>query len=292
MFGRNFMRQDIYITNIHFIFECDEALPLKKTDLEFVRKVIPVERTVNVSIKFVQNFSETFSIEDHFSEAIGECRRNDQPREYYAVFLPGRPAFMHSYKKENSIEIEYLTNSGVWNNPNFAIWNHLYLEELLLEQNAFLLHACYTEMNGKAILFTAPSGTGKTTQAEFWKNLYGSRIINGDLTVVQKREGIWYACGFPHHGSAEECSNETYPLEAILILRQGKKNEIRKLSAFEKIETVYSETIINRHRQLDAFAALDLIGQLIESSSVKAEMEYCEFSPSAAEYAYDFLFNT
>jgi hypothetical protein len=55
---------------------------------------------------------------------------------------------------------------------------------------------------GKAILFTAPSGTGKTTQTDLWHCFReGVEDLNADWTLLQKTADGWYGCGFPVFGS-------------------------------------------------------------------------------------------
>ena len=50
--------------------------------------------------------------------------------------------------------------------------------DLLPEHGACLLHASYVLHEGKAILFSAPSVTGKSTQARYWERERGSTVVN------------------------------------------------------------------------------------------------------------------
>ena len=61
----------------------------------------------------------------------------------------------------------------------------LSLEKRMYFHNSFILHSAYICVNGKAVLFTAPSGGGKSTQAKLWADHRGARTINGDRTLLQ-----------------------------------------------------------------------------------------------------------
>ena len=65
----------------------------------------------------------------------------------------------------------------------------LALERRLAEQPCLILHCAYTEYQGKAMLFSAPSGTGKTTQAGLWEQYRGSRTVNGDKALLEYEIG-------------------------------------------------------------------------------------------------------
>ena len=112
------------------------------------------------------------------------------------------------------------------------------LHRQLLLRGASILHASYIERNGKAILFTAPSQTGKSTQAMLWEQHAEAQIINGDRALLRQREGTWHAYGFPCCGSSRICVNRTLPLAAIVVLEQGSENRVVSMSAMEKVKAL------------------------------------------------------
>lgn len=120
----------------------------------------------------------------------------------------------------------------------------LHLEQVLMEKGMVVLHSSYIESEGGAILFTAPSGGGKSTQAGLWKKYKGARVINGDKSVIGNENGKWRAYGLPFSGSSEYCLNESYPVKAIVVLEKGKENILyrRDIQEFSK---VFSQTPLN-----------------------------------------------
>lgn len=91
------------------------------------------------------------------------------------------------------------------------------------------LHASQVSYRGRGILFTAPSGTGKTTQARLWQKARGAEIICNDRTLLRKAGIFWKTYGYPIDGSEPVRSNQVNKLCAVVLLAQGKENHIQRL---------------------------------------------------------------
>ncbi|MBS6734163.1 MAG: hypothetical protein KH275_03010 [Clostridiales bacterium] len=96
-----------------------------------------------------------------------------------------------------------------------------------------LSHASVVRWRGEAVIFTAASGIGKTTQAELWKKYRGAEILNGDKVILICREEVCTAWGTPWKGSSPYSENNKAPLRAIVVLEQAKKNAIRRIEGTE-----------------------------------------------------------
>ena len=112
---------------------------------------------------------------------------------------------------------------------------------LLLEKGAFVLHASYVLVNGRALLFSAPSGTGKSTQAHFWRDERGARIVNEDRVVIFPKDGIYYATGCWAMGSAKVTDSVEAPIEALILLSQGSENSVRPIRPLQAIQWVVEQ---------------------------------------------------
>ena len=144
----------------------------------------------------------------------------------------------------------------------------LALERRMYQLNHFILHSSFMLLNGKAVLFTAPSGTGKSTQADLWNKYRNTRTINGDRTLIVKENNTYYACGWPICGSSEICFNEKYPISCIVVLSQGKENSIVQLDYKTSFKKLLSEITINYHNGDFVNKAMDFIDDLVKNINI------------------------
>ena len=104
---------------------------------------------------------------------------------------------------------------------------------MLAEHGGVVLHSSYIiTQRGEALLFSAPSGTGKSTQAELWRSYAGAKVINGDRALIKAQNGVT-ANGIFFSGTSGICENVTAPIRAIVLLRQSFANELKKVSGKE-----------------------------------------------------------
>ncbi|WP_294582073.1 hypothetical protein [uncultured Thomasclavelia sp.] len=199
--------------------------------------------------------------------------------------LPGDNQFYGRCKEidKNNTEIQFNQNYQKYLKIDTVFNSLLSLERRMNEHNCYVLHSSYIVYKDEAILFSAPSGTGKSTQADLWKKYRDIRIINGDRTLLTYEEGKFYANGWPICGSSEICHNERYPLKAIVMLDQGPINEIRELSNIEKTKRLIQEITINYHNQGYLDNALSFIDKLI------AKIPIINLSCTISEEAVDVL---
>ena len=88
-------------------------------------------------------------------------------------------------------------------------------------RHALILHSSYLDVNGQALLFSGPSGIGKSTQADLWVRHRGAAILNGDKSLLIREPDGWYAHGWPICGSSGICRNESRRIRAIVMLGCG-----------------------------------------------------------------------
>ena len=108
------------------------------------------------------------------------------------------------------------------------------LADYLLPKGIIMLHGSAIAVDGKGYLFTAKSGTGKSTHTRLWREAFGDRavMINDDKPFLRIEEQI-LVCGAPWSGKHGLHSNITVPLAGICILERGSKNAITAISPEE-----------------------------------------------------------
>ncbi|MBQ7871774.1 MAG: hypothetical protein IJ357_06495 [Oscillospiraceae bacterium] len=146
--------------------------------------------------------------------------------------------------------------------------NALDLPHLLAEHDGILLHAAFIEHEGRAILFTAPSETGKSTQARLWCEHMGAALVNGDRAAVRVAGDRVLACGVPFAGSSTVRRNVTMPLEAIVYLSQAPENSITRLGGRLAFRRVWEGCTVNVWEREDVERATATVSGIIGRTPV------------------------
>ena len=129
-----------------------------------------------------------------------------------------------------------------WMQQNiFSALQEVFYNRILFE-GAMSIHSASVIYNDKAIVFSASSGTGKSTQAGLWMQELGCEMLDGDVTVCREQDGKLYVYGLPWCGSSGKYLNRKVELGAIVFLKQAKENTVRIPNIREKISYVYSST--------------------------------------------------
>ncbi|MBQ8856522.1 MAG: hypothetical protein IJ024_00105 [Lachnospiraceae bacterium] len=111
---------------------------------------------------------------------------------------------------------------------------------LLQQKEVLFFHSAQIEIAGKGILFTAPSGTGKTTHAKLWRKYRGARIICNDRTLIRGEKTY----GYPVDGSEPVGSGEILTLGTVVFLEQAPLNEVRRLCPKEALLKLLPQLVI------------------------------------------------
>ena len=118
------------------------------------------------------------------------------------------------------------------------------LERMINAVSGMMLHSAVVDWNGQGILFTGPSGIGKSTQASLWEKYAGATILNGDRAGIRKKENSFHVFGLPYAGSSNIYVNRSVPIKAIVVLEQAKDNCITKLRQIDAFTRLYRESTV------------------------------------------------
>lgn len=160
------------------------------------------------------------------------------------------------------------------------------IAECLFDDDTLLFHGSVVAVDGVAYLFTAKSGTGKSTHTRLWREVLGSRavMINDDKPFLHVTEEGVTAYGSPWNGKHGLGSNASAPLRAICILRRGAENRIRPISAKDAVDMLLQQSNrpLNRQRLLHYMELLDRLAEQVVFYQLECNMEH-----EAAVIAYE-----
>lgn len=157
--------------------------------------------------------------------------------------------------------------------------------ERAAHSNVMLFHSSAIAVDGRAYLFTAPSGTGKSTHARLWREMLGDRavMINDDKPLLKFDADVTTVYGTPWMGKHCLGANVSAPVEGICLIEQAKDNSIERVSMAEAFPILLSQI----YRPYDP-AAMTKVMSLAAAlaRNVPVWRLKCNISAEAAKLSY------
>lgn len=155
----------------------------------------------------------------------------------------------------------------------------------LIHFGGMMLHSSCVVYDGKAYLFSAPSGTGKSTHTQLWlKRFPGAYILNDDKPAIRITENGIYAYGTPFSGKTDLNVNTGVPIGGICVIERGETNSIRRISTDEALFNIMNQTV-RPYKEEEMDKMLDTLEKVV--SNVPVYRLSCNMELSAAEVAYN-----
>jgi hypothetical protein len=189
------------------------------------------------------------------------------------------------YERRKSAEEDILEGKPV------CVFSDRYLETLsvyrkiaekMVDYDTLLFHGSTIAVDDEAFLFTATSGTGKSTHTRLWREAFGDRavMINDDKPLLILRDGQVWVCGTPWDGKHRLSTNMIVPLTGICVLERGEVNSITPICPQEALPMLMQQG----YRPKNVMKFLELVDKL--TGSVKFYRLKCNMDPEAALVAY------
>ncbi len=163
---------------------------------------------------------------------------------------------------------------------------HTRLAERLVFHNVLLMHGSALCIDGQAIIFTAPSGTGKSTHARLWREAFGERVwmVNDDKPLIRIENGAAAVHGTPWDGGRHLSRNASAPLRAIVKLERDERNRIEPLAKADAFPLLLKQCYASRDPAVQR-RILALEKQLL--NAVDFYILGCNMAPEAARVAWE-----
>jgi len=160
------------------------------------------------------------------------------------------------------------------------------IAEQLFSFDTLLFHGSSIAVDGKGYLFTARSGTGKSTHTRLWREMLGQRavMINDDKPFLGFDKNVVNVYGSPWNGKHRLGSNLCVPLKAICILERGTENKIQPITAVQALPMLMQQSHRPAHKTHFP-KYLEMINRL--ASGTAFYQLVCNMDPSAAAVSYE-----
>lgn len=238
----------------HYAFHFVDRLPLPTDDWTVVFRrtdiVIFQRGTLEARLLAIGNLNACYAL---YQE------RNEQEADIY---------FVEALKGELQIDTVFVSC--------------LCLERPLWQRGCYILHCAFLDYRRQGILFSGPSGIGKSTHSNLWcQHIEQTQVLNGDRALIcPTPEGGYEAVGWPVCGSSEICFNEKRTLHAIVFMEQATDNAIRPMTPMQHFKLLSSQVTINWWNKRFARESLDQL--LTLSNQIPIRTYACNLLPEAA----------
>jgi len=247
----------------------------KDIKIKLAGQVILIENCSSYLKDYCQDFlaegaEESGDVEDLRIRVAAEDLEFEQKRSAEDDIRCGRNV--------REISSEYLESLAVYRK----------IAEVLPERKTLLFHGSALAVDGQGYLFTAKSGTGKSTHAALWRQCFGDRVvmINDDKPLLQVTDEGVYVCGTPWNGKHRLGCNRRVPLKAVCILERAEENRICRISHKEAWPILLQQSY--RSERPEGFAqTLKLLDSIRETTAFYRLG--CNMEPEAARLAYETL---
>ena len=163
---------------------------------------------------------------------------------------------------------------------------HRQIADAMPAWDTLMFHGSAIAADGFCYLFTAPSGTGKSTHTRLWRELLGdrARMINDDKPLLHVGEGGVTVYGTPWNGKHSLGENSSAPLRAICFLERGKENVIRRVTRDEVLFQMIGQ--IYRPRTAEALARTMALADKLCARTALYRLS-CNMEPDAARLSFE-----
>lgn len=166
----------------------------------------------------------------------------------------------------------------------------LTFSDKLTREGGLIMHGSSIAYRGEGVIFTANSGTGKSTHAGLWQQRFLNEVavINDDKPALRFEDDVPYVFGTPWSGKTELNHNISAPLKAIVVIEQAPKNALRPLTVSETMYHLSGQTIRPYYDTENGIRALDMVARLAET--IPCYLLQCTISEEAVSLVHHTLF--
>lgn len=160
------------------------------------------------------------------------------------------------------------------------------IAEKMINYRVLIFHGSAIAVDDVGYIFTAKSGTGKSTHTRLWRKQFGDRayMVNDDKPLIKITDDGVFVCGTPWDGKHHISKNVVVPLNAICILNRGSENTIEPVSPKDAFSYLFQQIYMPRDKDF-MLKALEIVKTL--SAQINFYRLFCNMEQEAAIISYE-----
>lgn len=235
---------------------------------------------------YIKIANQLFEIKNIFPQIENLCKEYSVRKEDYCsvIEVTREKLVLEQYKYTiiKNRSDRYLIKKKLYELENTLI--HREIVTSLIYYNIIMMHGVLICVGDSGYIFTAKSGTGKTTHAMKWlSNIPGSYIVNGDKPLLEIGDSV-IGYGTPWCGKEGYNVNTSVTLKGICLLSRSETNSISEINFSSAFSRLINQVYIPDNETVKVISLLKKM-----SSSVKLYDLKCNISDEAAIMAYNFI---
>ncbi len=152
--------------------------------------------------------------------------------------------------------------------------------------NRIIFHGAVISYKNNGYIFTAPSGTGKTTHISLWtKYIDGVEIVNGDKPLLRIENGVT-AYATPYAGKEGYENHSSVDVKGIILIKRAENNRIRRVKSGEILTQLMAQLYLPEDAEA-TIKTLDLLDSLVKQ--VPLYVLECNISEEAVKTSFEEL---
>ncbi len=263
-------------------------VPLSGACEDFIIENKSPDLKIKIDFREIETYDGLKKVSGNFYFDIFESE--DSYRFFYRYFGGDEYNAEKIVPKKNCFEQTVFVSSKRQKNFNInSLFDYVDPPALASMFSSSVFHASYIDLDGEALLFTAPSGVGKSTQADLWNRYKNKEIINGDKVMISVKDDIVKAHGLPFSGSSNICKKRSLKVKAFVRLQKSAENKAEIIKGFKAYKALFEGCYhIDWSRDLDG-----KIADIAKKAAVLAPViSYrCVPDKTAVDYLENFLIN-
>lgn len=230
------------------------------------------------NVKLANKVIQIENIYPELKEFCKEYLAEDTVTDFSISISQEDLVFEQEHSLEQSFSLPYLETLAVLRK----------ISDVLPTYQRILMHGASISYHNQAYLFTAPSGTGKSTHIRLWKKYLGDevKIVNGDKPFISLENDTPVIYGTPWAGKERWQRNCSQPLKGICFLQRGTTNSIRRMNPDECLTLLFHQVYIP-DEPCAAGLTLELLDSLIKN--VPLYLLQCDISEEAVRCSFEAL---